>query len=159
VSENGSLNDNRHTKGDKADSDEFVVSFARIRGHAVENNDSLDSEVAKDDMYTFFGKADGKDQVNWTKEVIIDERGRGPNNFHFKTRNEAENFVDYLKSDFARFCMSITKYGSDISSKEMGIVPWLGFDKPYEEKLEEEISLENGEKQYIHEVIPDYHRA
>lgn len=159
VFQNEGLIDQRHTKGDEAKPGEFVVSFARVRGNAVKNNNSLDSEVAKDDMYTFFGKADGRGRVDWTKKVIIDDRGRGPNNFHFKTRRKAENFVDYLKSDFARFCMSITKYGVDIQTKEMEIVPWLGFDESYEEKIEREFDLKDEEKQYIHKIIPEYHCA
>jgi hypothetical protein len=49
--------------------------------------------------------------------------------YYFKTFNEILNFIDYLKTDFVRFCIHIYKSNQHFDSGELLLVPWMDFNR------------------------------
>lgn len=78
--------------------------------------------------------------------------------FSFKTRNEAQNFLDFIKTDWARFCLSIYKTNQHLNRGELKSVPWLDWSQPWpEEEFEKLIHATPEEIAFVKENIPDYY--
>lgn len=97
----------------------WVVELAKIRGHI--------SEVNKD-IY------DNNDFATMVMRNHKPIKGPGDPNkqcFYFDTEQEANNFISYLKSDFARLCLYKNKHGLHLDSYNMMDIPWVDFTKTY----------------------------
>jgi len=145
VSKTGSVWDN---KG-KADGD-FFVNLAQIRGH-VKNTKKvgvgMDSDMLVEDFYTMPTK-DEEVISQPTKHLF----------FGFETKIEATNFLNFIKTDFARFCLSIYKNNSQLCRGELALIPWLDFIQEWnDEKLVREFKLTNEEVEFIKKFIPKYY--
>jgi site-specific DNA-methyltransferase (adenine-specific) len=78
--------------------------------------------------------------------------------FSFQTESESNNFITYLKSNFARFCLSIYKNNSQLDRGELEIIPWLDFTQEWtDEKLYREFDLTENEIKFIEKHIPKYY--
>ena len=78
--------------------------------------------------------------------------------FCFSQKNYAENFLNFLKTDFVRFCLSIYKNNSQLDRGELEIIPWLDFTKEWNDKnLYEYFSLTKEEVDFIEKNIPKYY--
>ena len=78
--------------------------------------------------------------------------------YGFKSKNEAGNFISYLKSKFSRFSLSIYKINSQLCRGELESVPWLDFTQEWtDEKLKEYFNITDKEWEFIESVIPDYY--
>jgi hypothetical protein len=56
--------------------------------------------------------------------------------FEFNTKNEVENFLQYIQTNFACFCHAILKSNHHIDTGELQIVPWMDFTQEWtDEKL------------------------
>ena len=95
----------------------WIVELAKIRGHISEVNRDI---YSNDDFATMVTR----DHRPITKIVDFAKQ-----HFCFNTKIEAENFIEYLKTDFARICLYINKFGLHIDSNTMMYVPWLDFTK------------------------------
>lgn len=144
VSKTGSVWDN---KG-KADGD-FFVNLAQINGDRKQRNKigvGMDKKLLSDNFFTCV-----------TKSVLVsNEPKQQP--YGFKTELEANNFLNYVKTDFARFCLSIYKNNGNLHRGELALIPWLDFTQEWtDEKLVQEFGLTNEEVEFIKKFIPKYY--
>ena len=123
---------------------EFYVNVSRIRGNVCDKN------MIKDDFYTFIPK----DRTVQTEKATTDGSSYG-----FNTEIEAVNFLNYLKSDFARFSLLLSKFNSDLANRPaVKSVPWLDFTQEWnDEKLYNEFGITLEEVEFINKFIPKYY--
>jgi hypothetical protein len=107
------------------------IQLARICGHANLNLDKM----IKDDFYTLCMK-DPKENIGLRKKCESD---------HLPTFKTLDISIDYLCSDFVRFCLSLYKQNSNLDRGELKIIP----KQPI--RISEEL------REYIEEFLPDYH--
>lgn len=80
----------------------------------------------------------------------------------FETEQEMRNFVNYIKTDFARTCLSLNKINLHLY---VDTVPWIDFSEDIFSKTPEEIDnylfkkydISDEIRRHIEEVIPDYY--
>jgi hypothetical protein len=127
----------------------FYVNVSRIRGHVNETTKDY-STMIKDDFYTFIPK----DRTVQTEKATTDGSSYG-----FNTEQEAVNFLNYLKTDFARFSLLLSKFNSDLANRPaMKSVPYLGFTQEWsDEKLYKEFNITQEEIEFINKFIPKYY--
>ena len=122
----------------------FFVNLSQIRGHV---NLKSDKEMLLDDFYTLI-----------TKDEIVKQTINKHIFFSFKTHNEAENFIKYLKTDICRFALSIYKNNSQLDRGELKSIPWLDFSETIEEKeLIKKINITDSEIEFIKSKISEYY--
>lgn len=110
----------------------YVVELAKIRGHISEKNRDI---YSNDDFATMVTRS------HLPRTVVSD-----PNKQHFWFNSEAEanHFIDYLKTDFARLCLYINKFGLHIDSNNMRFIPWFDFRQRWSDtKLFNLLGIEN----------------
>ncbi|MBP5454964.1 MAG: hypothetical protein J6Y37_00510 [Paludibacteraceae bacterium] len=75
----------------------------------------------------------------------------------FNSEEEAWNFIDYLKSDFARTIQYLVK--TDYNQNQcMYRLPWLDFSKRWtDEELFKKFGISKEEAIHIRTLLPDYH--
>jgi hypothetical protein len=125
----------------------FYLNLSEIRGHGETNTIN---KMVKDDFYTFVPKS----------YTIKERKDAKYFNCGFDTEEEAYNFLNYLKSDFARFCLSIYKINSTLAgtSSVLNSVPWLDFTQEWtDEKLYAHFQISEEEQSFIKEIIPPYY--
>jgi hypothetical protein len=104
----------------------------------------------KESFFTFIGKNQGVK----TRQEISEPHTYW---FEFSTRLEADNFLKYIKTDFARFCLSLMKTDKHVNSK-MWIVPFMDFSQEWtDEKLYAHFQISEEEQSFIKEIIPPYY--
>jgi hypothetical protein len=121
------------------------IQIARIRGHIdldyiqIANIKGLQEdnkiEMIKDDFYTICMK-DPKENIGLRKKCESD---------HLPTFKTLDISIDYLCSDFVRFCLSLYKNYSNLDRGELTIIP------------KKEIPISEELRRYIEEFLPDYH--
>jgi hypothetical protein len=144
VSSNGSLDDIIKDKK----SGPYMVEFTRIRGH-IDNKGSMSSKILKDDFFTFVKKDTGVERKENSKYDLW---------FRFQTETEANNFLSFLKTDFARFSLAMYKFAQSLNNGELRFVPRLDFTQEWtDKKLNDLFNITEEEKYYIKEIIPPYY--
>jgi hypothetical protein len=137
------INDNLLNHKNKINGNLFI-NIAQIRGHVDLKSDT---NMLLDDFYTIITK-DTQIELSKNKHMF----------FSFSDSTEANNFLNYLKSDFARFCLSIYKSNSQLDRGELEIVPWLDFTQEWtDEKLYKYFDLTEDEIKFIEKNIPKYY--
>jgi len=123
---------------------EFFINISQIRGNVnLKSNDNM----VQDDFYTIV-----------TKDTDISDINKKHIFYSFDNNLKAKNFLDYLKSDFSRFCLSIYKNNSQLDRGELEIIPWLDFTQEWtDEKLYKEFDLTDEEIKFINKHIPKYY--
>ena len=131
--------------------DKFYCQLAAIRGHELRNDPN---NMHQADFYTMLMK--DSEQNKGVRNVNV--RKDGFIVFEFDSEIKQNNFVNYLKTDFARFCLSIVKNTQNIHYGEMELIPWLDFTQEWnDEKLFEEFNVSKELQDYIREFLPDYY--
>jgi hypothetical protein len=129
----------------------FYVNVSPIRGHV---NLKSDNHMLVNDFYTFVPR--DKKVENFKK--ITETNLSMLSSFGFNTKNEAENFLNYIKTNFARFCLSVYKITQNQYSNIFEFIPWLDFSREWtDEDLIEEFNLTNEEVEFINKHIPKYY--
>jgi len=125
--------------------DSYFVECTHIRGHTNITPDTM----FKDDFFTI---------MSANKKP---ESGRNPKydmHWEFKTELEAQNFIDYCKTDFARMCLALFKTNQHISAGELRSVPVVDFTRSWaNEELYEHFNIPKEEQEFIKEVIKPYY--
>jgi hypothetical protein len=139
VEENGHINLWKKKFG------KYYVGISEIRGNICEKN------MIKYDFYTIL-----------PQESPITE---SPNSKHFnagfETKKEAENFKEYLKTKFARFCLAIYKINSTLAgtSSVLNAIPILDFNEEWtDDKLKKYFDITNSEWIFIESIIPNFYK-
>lgn len=69
-----------------------------------------------------------------------------------------ENFYGYLETDFARFCLALSKMDINLTGGELKTVPFLDFSKNYtDDELFSMAGFNEQEIQVIRNIIPDFY--
>lgn len=145
---NGSVWDKR-IDFTSADPSKFHSQFADIRGS--KNKKSKTEELVKDDFYTIAVRENPQDNRVLRKDTL-------KNTYQFDTEQERENFLKYINTDFARFCLSILKTNTHIDSGELSLIPWLDFTEEWDDgKLFEKFEVSEELQKYIRIFLPDYY--
>ena len=122
----------------------FYINLAAIRGNVSTKNDEV---MTTNDFYTFVPK-DLKAENQNTKTLY----------FGFSSYNQADNFLNYIKSNFARFCLSLVKTNGNIHRGEMVLVPYLDFSQEWtDEILKKKFFITEKEWDFIQGIIPNYY--
>ena len=123
---------------------EFYINIAQIRGNVNKNSDKI---MIQDDFYTIV-----------TKDNKVERKIDNHMFFKFDFNEKALNFLNYIKTDFARFCLSVNKNNSQLECGEMSFIPWLDFSQEWsDEKLYKHFDLTPEEIKFIEKNIPKYY--
>ena len=127
----------------------YFVNIPQIRGD-VKNRDKLglplDEPMISDSFTTIIS----------SQFEISENPNQQP--FGFSNKIEAINLLGYIKTKFARFCMSIYKNNQNQHRGELYMVPWLDFTQEWtDEKLYKEFNLTEDEIKFIEKNIPKYY--
>ena len=138
-------------KAVKRDTHEFdgkwVFTHTTMAGHLAK--DCLPSA----DWYTIVGK-----NSRGIKPLKFEEAKDILSIFYvFDTEEECQNMIDYIKTDFARIILYMTKI--DMKSITLDqFAPWLDFTQHWDDaKLFKEFGISEEEQKRIREVLPDYY--
>lgn len=92
------------------------------------------------------------------KGAKIENKSSSLLSYGFSTVNEAQNFIDYLKTKFSRFALSLYKLNLNLHSKELLSVPWLDFKEKWDDKkLYKKFNLNKNQIEFIEKNIPNYY--
>jgi hypothetical protein len=151
IEKNGEIWNKRIDAGNRQVNDnKFYCQLAGIIGNHSKSPNSL----LKDDFYTLVMKDSERNKgvrnFNVRKDGFIV--------FEFITETEQNNFIKYLKTDFARFCLALTKNTQNNHYGEMELVPWLDFTEEWDDdKLFAKFDVSQELQDYIREFLPDYY--
>ena len=143
----------KNLKDFKTNKNEFVVQFPVGRGNI---DKSSNATVYKDDFYTFFSNNTVFQEKHLDSNQCSFE-GAGKY-LTFKTKTEQINFFNYMKTDFARFCLALLKKHKLYLQGEMSLIPWLDFTQEWDdEKLYKFFDVDEKTQEYIENFLPDYY--
>jgi len=103
---NNSLFDHIGTHGN------YYVTLPKVRGSSAGRIEHKDGVLCKD-FYTLIAK-DTMPTTEPTGDMFIG----------FNTLKEANSFIKYIKTDFARFCLALLKFDANIHPSKLKYVPW-----------------------------------
>ena len=127
---------------------DWMVTFTGIRGNVSLNNDIY---LVKNDFYTIVSN----ERVPQRNDAKV---GNAFLKFYFDTEMECNNFLNYLKTNFSRFCLSAYKNNQNLHRGELEIIPWLDFKEEWnDEKLIKEFCISKEEVEFIDNIIPKYY--
>ena len=140
--------DNLHNVWKNTKPQKYNISYTAIRGHV--NLKGI--KMHDDDFYSIISKNNKVnivDDENYNKYFI---------NFNFDNLNESFNFLNYIKTRFASFCLSIFKNNQHMESGELKNIPWLDFSQEWtDEKLYNHFNITEEEIKFIEKHIPKYY--
>ena len=120
----------------------YFVGLTKTRGNISKNGSGK-----VNDFYTFLPRGE-----------LVTEKQEKSVNYGFQSKNEAENFIFYLKTFFVRYALSIFKIKLSLHRGEMKAVPWLDFTQEWDdEKLFKHFNLTKEEIKFIYDHIPEYY--
>ena len=140
----------------------IMASGDTLRGHLNNNGNFYIT------MSTLMGNGDGGNfKVNapfysftYKKNAVVKTELEENNTrfFGFDERAHAENFLGYIKSYFARFCLSIAKFDRSLNPITLSTTPWLDFTQQWDdEKLFKHFGLIEEEIQFVYSFIPKFY--
>jgi len=137
----------------KVENDKHYCQFATMIG----NWDKSHERMFKDDFYTMVMK-DPERNKGIRQPKIKGKTGSITPTFSFKTEIERDNFIGYVQTDFARFCLSLIKNSQSTYAKELSLIPYLDFTEKWDDKkLFKHFHINQETQDYIKEFLPDYH--
>lgn len=121
------------------------VNIAAIRGNVSMRDDDI---MVSDDFYTIV-----------TKDLIVENKNTKPLYFGFSDKTQADYFLSYLRTYFARFCLSLVKTNGNLHRGEMVLIPWLDFSQNWtDEALRQKFNITDNEWTFIKSVVPEYYQ-
>jgi hypothetical protein len=135
---------------------------AAIRGDVNDRNKKSNAtnatrEIVKDNFYTML-KGRDIEECKGIREPRLNKPGGATPTFGFDSEVERDNFLHYLNTDFARFCLAIYKIGQHMENGEMELIPWLDFTQAWDdEKLFDHFDIDRTTQNYIRSFLPDYY--
>lgn len=133
--------------------EQFGFKMSTMRGHPpLDDGDS----ALRDDFYTILPQSDKVVRENFCS--LGDSDTNYKRMFSFKTEEERENFLWYLKTKCVRFNLSIFKYSNALMRGEMTQIPWMDFTIRYSDAdLRKLWNIDDELWTYIDGKIPDYY--
>ena len=144
--------------------------FIRITG--IRGNVDKKTSNYKDDFFTFISNSDSeinnKRIFNTTSNIdLTDEKGKRLYNlvFVFNDNLSRQNCINYMKSDFCRGSLMLSKTNQHLDTGELKTVPWFDFSDKHFSKTPKEIddylfkkfNISDDIRKHIEEILPDYY--
>jgi len=144
VTNKGSLAENLNRGG------KYYVYICNIIGTQENNQWGGNSR-----FFTFFAEELSK-KAGIKAKVYLKKPDKASTRYiGFETLEEAKNCISYLKTFFARFCLSIAKFDRTINKITLTLIPWQNFKQPWsDEKLFNQSNLSKKEIIFIKNTIP-----
>ena len=147
----GSLQD--ITKFGEPTGKSFYLNFSNFNGRAKKNSTSRKDVLYKNDFFVMVSK----NQIDNILEGETDKL-RYKISIGFDTKIEMSNFQKYIKSDFFRSSLALSKTNQHLDTRELCTVPLLDFNQEWtDEKLYAHFNITEEEQAFIKEVIPPYY--
>ena len=125
------------------------ISGNRPKSGIVGNNPDFNCIFYKTDV----------DSGKYTDKLSVDYKEGDFNYIAVNTKKEAENLYNYLTTKFARFCVSLYKINVQLSRGELKIVPFLDFNKSWDDqKCFDYFELNKEEHNFINTYIQNYYK-
>jgi hypothetical protein len=136
----------------------FTVGFTRVIGHIhIPKSDDMTLPLHKDDFFCILNKKSSQSCIRKVEQNSLDGSGYDLW-FGFSTEEEAKNFKNYLETDFARACLTTSKFAQSLYAGELETIPWMDFTQEWnDEKLYSHFNITEEEQAFIKEVIPPYY--
>ena len=149
----------------------YSLEIPAIRGHVIPTGKA-------EDFYTLFSKDDNFTNTkivqikNWPEFNKLENIGKSNERkilsliyLTFKSEKECLNFINYLKTDFARGCLYLRKDGQNCVNGALSLIPWFDFSDFHFSKSPREIdnwlfkkyNISNEIRKHIEEILPDYY--
>lgn len=129
--------------------------LAAIIGHVAQGKQNT-KHMNRDDFYTMVMRE--SDRNKGIRQPNLDRPGNPTPTFEFDTEAERDNFIEYLKTDFARFCLSLLKNNANLAVGELSLIPWMDFKEAWDDdKLYKHFDIADDMQEYIRDFIPDYY--
>lgn len=130
----------------------FLLQLPMGRGNCVTNDER---KMIKEDFYTLFSNNSKEIESKNLSDKVSFASG---NYFYFDSEDERLNCLNYLKTDFARFCLSFGKLNKNIHRGEQELIPWLDFTEEWDDdKLFQKFNVSQELQDYIRDFLPDYY--
>lgn len=140
----------------------YVLKMMQIRG-----NKDKKTGKPKNDFYTLItnNKSAEKNNKGLYKDLIINAKEPLLYYYHFYTKTELDNFINYLKTYFVRGLLYMFKNSVDITITPIVNIPWFDFSDPIFSKSPTEIdnalfkkyNISDKIRKHIEEILPDYY--
>lgn len=124
-----------------------VISF-KDKFHSIDKGKGFGVPLIRGHLKTpdFCTLVQKKFEPHWNKEYRL--------GYYFDNEKIARNCYNFLKSKFARFCISITKLDFHITLN----IPWFDFSRSWsDEECAKELGITNEELLWMIQQIPDYY--
>ena len=159
----GSRYPERYVKNE--DEEAWVVQCVLLRG----NIDPRQLNGKANDFYTLITSNNNlieKQFIGKYKSLISvkDNKGKTKLQYYFKfnSEQEAKNFINYIKTDFARTCLYLKKNDMNVRWE---YIPWFDFTDEHFSKTPREIDdwlfkkydISDDIRKHIEEILPDYY--
>jgi hypothetical protein len=132
------------------DSSKEAVQLGLIRGTPVREINN--KNMYKDDFFTIVRR-----DSDLLKVISSKSKDVGPI-YQFDSKIERDNFIEYLKTDYARFCLALLKNNSQLCRGELELIPWLDFTQAWDDtKLFAYFDINQETQDYIRAFLPDYY--
>ena len=143
----------------------ICVKMSAIRGNVAPNGSK------RDDFYTFLSNDKNFKIIdtynNFSKLSNTKTGNKSTFAYYYPFNNIviAYNFINYLKTDFARACLYLVKTSTDVINGCLKTIPWFNFNDPIFSKSPSEIddylfkkyNISDEIRKYIEEILPDYY--
>jgi len=142
-----------------ANNEKYQIQLPKIRGHVAYD---VEDKTFQDDFYTFIQENPENNKGIRKEQGKIEnaEMQASKTILQIDTRQEQDNLLKYLQSDFARLCLSLFKTNQHLNTGETKIVPWMDFTRLWtDDELFSELGYYKGHaiREYAKDFLPDYH--
>jgi hypothetical protein len=152
----------------------FYVNVAEIRGHVpytrlgdIEGEGYWKSGVKLEKLNKSYAKKTQEEPVGMLSDdfytiiprsLMVETEVNKKIYFGFNSQQEADNFLYYVKTTFARFCLALVKANSQLNRGALAMIPWLDFFRKWTDAdLRKEFNITDQEWNFICSVIPKYY--
>jgi len=133
----------------------YYCQLAAIRGTPYRGT-NIKAKYLLNDFYTLIMKDSDKNEG--IRQPKLHGTGSIIPTFKFDTEQERYNFIHYLKTDFARFCLSLLKHAQTLYAGELKLIPWMNFTQKWDdEKLYKFFDVNKETIDYIENYLPDFY--
>ena len=144
----------------------WCIKIPKIRGNVKKGNNK-----ESNDFYTIISNNENfiKDgNYGKYKDIVKKPNQRGNYEFlyfAFNTKQELDNFINYIKTDFVRACLMLTKFNANMHRGCLRSVPWFDFSQDIFSKSPREIDdylfkkydISDEIRKHIKEILTDYY--
>ena len=133
-------------------STDFAFYLSTMRGTPPRGAETK----VKDDFFTIVPKENDKIKTHFVKQGYTS--GKYKVTYSFTTKDELDNFVNYLKTKSVRFILSLSKTANALCDGELNQIPWMDFTRSYSDKdLCKMWNIDDKLWKFIDEHIPAYY--